>query len=283
MGARVLHTSLFLLLSLSRVLLSSGSSNAEKLPPKSIWQSKKLDLRETPASFSPLIWDTQQDTIPIVNPTSPTTVTPFVTFASPPPPITTQPTTATPTSSGGAASLPPPTITQPTTTAPTSSGRAWCVAAQTAPQTALQVALDYACGKGGADCSAIQAGGSCYNPNTVRDHASYAFNDYYQKNPGPTSCVFGGTAQLIYTDPSSGNCHYASPKASTLSPTPPSPRYPICNYSTASAANPYTSTIPTGGSVSGPTASPSSADSVSCSLVLLVTMTCLSILEANIS
>jgi hypothetical protein len=66
----------------------------------------------------------------------------------------------------------------------------------------LQVAIDYACGYGGTDCSALQPGGSCYNPNTIRDHASYAFNSYYQKNPVPTSCVFGGTAQLTTTDPS---------------------------------------------------------------------------------
>ncbi|XP_039004650.1 major pollen allergen Ole e 10-like [Hibiscus syriacus] len=72
-------------------------------------------------------------------------------------------------------------ITTPTTQTPTpttSSGGSWCIANQGASPTALQVALDYACGYGGADCSAIQSGGSCYEPDTVQDHAFYAFNDY---------------------------------------------------------------------------------------------------------
>lgn len=95
-----------------------------------------------------------------------------------------------------------PLMTPATPTSSSSSSASWCVASQSASQTALQVALDYACGYGGAECSAIQAGGSCYNPNTVRDHASYAFNSYYQKNPIPTSCNFGGTAVTTSTDPS---------------------------------------------------------------------------------
>lgn len=78
----------------------------------------------------------------------------------------------------------------------------WCIAKANASPTSLQVALDYACGYGGADCGQIQQGASCYEPNTLRDHASFAFNSYYQKHPGSDSCNFGGAAQLTSTDPS---------------------------------------------------------------------------------
>ena len=92
---------------------------------------------------------------------------------------------------------------------PVSSGASWCISSPSASQTALQVALDYACGYGGADCAPIQPGGSCYKPNSVRDHASYAFNNYYQKNPVPNSCNFGGTAVITSTNPSKGSsCLY---------------------------------------------------------------------------
>lgn len=97
-----------------------------------------------------------------------------------------------------------PASTLPGTTSnysvPSSSGVSWCIATPSASQIALQVALDYACGR--ADCSEIQPSGSCYNPNSVRDHASYAFNKYYQKNPVPNSCNFGGTAVITSTNPS---------------------------------------------------------------------------------
>ncbi|PNX78772.1 glucan endo-1,3-beta-glucosidase [Trifolium pratense] len=89
-------------------------------------------------------------------------------------------------------------------------GGQWCVANKGASNSDLQVALNYACCQGGADCSQIQPGAICYEPNTLLDHASYAFNDYYQKHPIPSSCVFGGTATLTSNDPSHGNCHYAS-------------------------------------------------------------------------
>ncbi|XP_021724424.1 glucan endo-1,3-beta-glucosidase 12-like [Chenopodium quinoa] len=103
----------------------------------------------------------------------------------------------------------------PTTSSPVNSGASWCVASQTAARLALQMALDYACGHGGADCTAIQSGGSCYYPNTLHDHASYAFNTYYQKNPIPNSCNFGGTAVVTNTNPSTETCQYPSTSTSS--------------------------------------------------------------------
>jgi hypothetical protein len=193
-------------------LISSGSSVAEK-PPSEAIQQKLLHNQENRMLFSSSVFATQVDTVPIVNPTTPGTAnpSPIVYPPSPPAPTATQPTitppsptSTTPTAPTTTTPTTPTTTTPmpPTTTTPSTSGGSWCIANPTASETALQVAIDYACGYGGADCSAIQPGASCYNPTTLRDHASYAFNDYYQKNPAPTSCVFGGTAQLTNTDPS---------------------------------------------------------------------------------
>lgn len=79
----------------------------------------------------------------------------------------------------------------------------WCIADGQTPDDELQMALDWACGKGGADCNKLQAKQPCYFPNTLRDHASYAFNDYYQKfkHQGAT-CYFHAAAMITDLDPS---------------------------------------------------------------------------------
>ncbi|KAL3691970.1 hypothetical protein R1sor_005621 [Riccia sorocarpa] len=85
--------------------------------------------------------------------------------------------------------------------------RTWCVARNDASNSSLQIALDYACGPGYANCNAIQEGGPCYEPNTYVNHASYAFNDFFQKsNMDPRACNFSGTANLTQRDPSYGSC-----------------------------------------------------------------------------
>ncbi|CAF2044873.1 loricrin-like [Brassica napus] len=124
-------------------------------------------------------------------------------------------------------------------------GGQWCIAKATASPTSLQVALDYACGYGGADCGQIQQGASCYEPNTIRDHASFAFNSYYQKHPGSDSCNFGGAAQLTSADPSKGSCRFPS-SSGTVSTSPPSqPSPPDFNSPPSTPTYPPPITTPT--------------------------------------
>ncbi|XP_059452146.1 glucan endo-1,3-beta-glucosidase 12-like [Corylus avellana] len=203
MDERVLNCFIFLLLC---HFLCVGSSITKKVSIVHI--KEKHQEYERHLQFTSAISTTQKDittpvtTVPTITPTTPTSTTPIMNPNSNPD-YSTTPATMTPFANPAA------------TTSPAALGASWCVVSQSASPTALQVALDYACGYGGADCSAIQAGGSCYNPSTIRDHASYAFNVYYQKNPVPSSCNFGGTAVTTSTDPSSGTCQY--PSTSTTS------------------------------------------------------------------
>ncbi|EFJ25492.1 hypothetical protein SELMODRAFT_442025 [Selaginella moellendorffii] len=97
----------------------------------------------------------------------------------------------------------------------------WCIAKEGMSTSSLQAALDYACGQGRADCSQLQPGQQCYFPDTVLDHASYAFNKYYQKAMmAPGSCDFAGVATVTFTDPSHGQCRFPTivPQQNTTSP-----------------------------------------------------------------
>ncbi|KAI3665656.1 hypothetical protein L6452_44286 [Arctium lappa] len=113
---------------------------------------------------------------------------------------------------GGAMAGPPPAVGGSggsTAAAPFSGEEVWCVAKPSVPSEKLQEAMDYACGDGGADCEAINPAGSCYFPDSVVAHASYAFNSYWQKNKNNGgTCGFGGTAMLINSDPSFLQCHF---------------------------------------------------------------------------
>jgi len=92
-------------------------------------------------------------------------------------------------------------------------GQTWCVANGGSSEEKLQNGLNYACGEGGADCTPIQPGATCYNPDTLEAHASYAFNSYYQKKARAAgTCDFGGTAYVVTQPPSKYSylelCHF---------------------------------------------------------------------------
>ncbi|KAL6969009.1 hypothetical protein U1Q18_045684 [Sarracenia purpurea var. burkii] len=81
-------------------------------------------------------------------------------------------------------------------------GKQWCVPKATAGDAALQANVNWVCSTG-VDCRPIQPGGACFNPNTVRSHAAFAMNAYYQaKGHQNFNCDFSGTGVVSTSDPS---------------------------------------------------------------------------------
>ncbi|CAI9087150.1 OLC1v1021148C1 [Oldenlandia corymbosa var. corymbosa] len=86
----------------------------------------------------------------------------------------------------------------------------WCIADEQFTDEELQNAMNWACNNG-ADCTALQPNQACFVPNTIKDHASYAFNSYYQKMKHKGgSCYFSAAAVLTGLDPSHGSCKFES-------------------------------------------------------------------------
>ncbi|KAH9762685.1 glucan endo-1,3-beta-glucosidase 13 [Citrus sinensis] len=96
----------------------------------------------------------------------------------------------------------------------------WCIASTKASEADLQNALDWACGPGNVDCSAIQPSQPCYEPDTLLSHASFAINSYYQQN-GATdiACSFGGNGVKVDKNPSYDNCVYMTAGANKTAAT----------------------------------------------------------------
>ncbi|XP_021766864.1 glucan endo-1,3-beta-glucosidase 1-like [Chenopodium quinoa] len=93
------------------------------------------------------------------------------------------------------------------------TNQTYCIAMEGVDTKTLQTALDWACGPGRANCSKIQPGESCYSPNNVQNHASYAFDSYYQmEGKSPGSCDFKGVATITTSDPSHGSCIFPGSK-----------------------------------------------------------------------
>lgn len=78
----------------------------------------------------------------------------------------------------------------------------WCLPKSGADPGDLQRNIDYVCGLG-LNCGPIQEGGPCFDPNTVRAHAAYAMNLYYQSTGKfDYNCDFKQTGALTDVDPS---------------------------------------------------------------------------------
>ncbi|ONK65599.1 uncharacterized protein A4U43_C07F38740 [Asparagus officinalis] len=125
-------------------------------------------------------------------------------------------------------------------TSTNSSGLAgvFCVAKSSADKGALKAGLDWACGSGSANCSAIQPGQPCYESDNLVAIASYAFNNYYHRTQASGgTCNFGNTAVITNVDPSHGACIFAGSTGNGTGDAAFGPVAPINSVSSLHALN----------------------------------------------
>ncbi|XP_021900795.1 glucan endo-1,3-beta-glucosidase 7 [Carica papaya] len=108
----------------------------------------------------------------------------------------------------GGSSQTPASPKAPTNPSPSPKNPVWCVPKADVSNAQLQANLDYVCGRG-LDCSPIQPGGACFEPNTIASHAAFAMNLLYQTaGRNPWDCDFSQTATLSSNNPSYDGCSY---------------------------------------------------------------------------
>ncbi|CAA2987820.1 glucan endo-1,3-beta-glucosidase 4-like [Olea europaea subsp. europaea] len=118
------------------------------------------------------------------------------------------------------------------------SSTVFCIVKPGANEDSLRSGIDWACGPGQANCRAIQQGQPCYLPDTWQNHASYAYNDYYQKmHSSGGTCDFDGTATTTSIDPSYGSCRFSGSSNSSTGRLVPPPAFGPVGQSSRSSRN----------------------------------------------
>ncbi|KAI5060159.1 hypothetical protein GOP47_0024579 [Adiantum capillus-veneris] len=84
----------------------------------------------------------------------------------------------------------------------------WCIYNPNGgDKSKLGDSITYACEN--SDCTSLGYGSSCNPYLDAAGNASYAFNQYFQRNDqGPGTCDFNGLGQVVTKNPSKGSCEF---------------------------------------------------------------------------
>ncbi|XP_044507322.1 major pollen allergen Ole e 10-like [Mangifera indica] len=85
----------------------------------------------------------------------------------------------------------------------------FCVPKPEVDDKTLQTNIDYACGSNVVDCNPIKVGGDCFEPDTLKSHATFAMHAYYVANGrNDHNCDFASSGMLTTQNPSYDRCVY---------------------------------------------------------------------------